>query len=300
MGGRTDASRVFSIATTHKQRLIRMKLEFTKMHALGNDFVVIDATRAAVPLTAPQVRRLADRRRGVGCDQVLILEPTDELGVDFGYRVLNADGTEVGQCGNGVRCVARYAVDRGLTDQDTLVFATQTTRMQVEVDKTQVIVNMGEPVFDPLRIPLEAAQAADRYAAIVDDTTWMFGAVALGNPHAVLSVGDVDQAPVTTLGPRLETHALFPQRANIGFAEIVASDEIRLRVWERGAGETQACGSGACGAVAVLRKLDAVGPQVRVRLPGGDLDIRWPGPGHDLWMEGPASYSFDGHIDFNA
>ena len=276
-----------------------MKLEFTKMHALGNDFVVIDATRAAVPLTAGQVRRLADRRRGVGCDQVLLVEPTDEQGVDFGYRILNADGTEVGQCGNGVRCVARYVVDRGLTQRAELVCATRTTRMRVEVDAAQVIVNMGEPIFDPMRIPLDAPQAADRYTATIDDTAWMFGAVSMGNPHAVLLVEDVDQAPVTTLGPRLETHALFPQRANIGFAEVVATDEIRLRVWERGAGETEACGSGACGAVAVLHGLGVVGPQVRVQLPGGQLDIRWPGPGHDLWMEGPASYVFEGHIDFN-
>ncbi len=277
-----------------------MKLAFTKMHALGNDFVVIDATRAAVPLTAAQVRRLADRRRGVGCDQVLLIEPTDEPGVDYGYRILNADGTEVGQCGNGVRCVARYAVDRGLTDRQSLVFATRTTRMTVEVDAAEVIVNMGEPVFDPMRIPLDTPQAADRYTATIDATAWMFGAVSMGNPHAVLRVEDIDQAPVSTLGPRLETHVLFPERANIGFAQVVSTSEIRLRVWERGVGETEACGSGACAAVAVLRTLEAVGSQVSVELPGGRLDIRWPGPGHDLWMRGPASYAYEGKIDFNA
>ena len=272
------------------------RLEFTKMHALGNDFVVIDATRAAVPLTVPQIRLLADRRRGVGCDQILMLEPASEAGVDFGYRILNADGTEVGQCGNGVRCVARYAIDRGLTDKTELVFATQTTSIRVQVGAETIHVDMGEPEFEPTRIPLAVSRMCDRYPLEIDGHSWFFGAVSMGNPHVVLQVEDVDDAPVRTVGPRIETHPLFPERANVGFACVLSPDRIRLRVWERGVGETQACGSGACGAVAVLRRLQAVGPDVRVELPGGTLANHWDGPGHSLWMEGPATTVFDGVI----
>ncbi len=269
-------------------------LAFTKMHALGNDFVVIDATRTPATLSQAQFRLLADRRRGIGCDQILLLEPPPRPGVDFGYRILNADGSEVGQCGNGVRCVARYAIDRGLTNKAELVFATRTTSMRVQVEPDSIRVNMGEPRFEPAQIPLIASARSDGYGVDIDGQRWRFGAVSMGNPHAVIQVESVDAAPVRTLGPGIETHALFPERVNVGFAEIVTPERIRLRVWERGAGETEACGSGACAAVAVLRQTGAVGDTVQVLLPGGELRIRWQGAGHPLWMEGPATTVFDG------
>lgn len=271
-----------------------MTLPFTKMQALGNDFVVIDATREPIDLAAEQARHLADRRRGVGCDQILLIEPSPAPGVDFGYRILNADGSQVGQCGNGVRCVARYVWERGLSDADRLIFATTTARMTVWRDRDDggVAVDMGEPDFDPAALPM----AGDVSDLRVDGAPPVAGAVSMGNPHVLLTVDDVADAPVTSVGPRIERDTWFPQRVNVGFAQVTARDTVRLRVWERGAGETQACGSGACAAVAILRNTGVVDDAVAVHLPGGRLDIHWSGPGAALVMRGPAVAVFDGHI----
>lgn len=271
-----------------------MQLEFTKMHGLGNDFVVLDATRQAIALTPEQAAAIADRRFGVGCDQILLIEPAPRNDVDFGYRIINADGSEVGQCGNGVRCVARYVRDHGLSEAQSLSFATSTATMTVAFDDDLVCVDMGEPIFAPADVPFEAEAQADRYRLEAGDQTVELGICSMGNPHGVLRVDDVATAPVATLGPQLERHPRFPQYANIGFAAVRDWSAVDLRVWERGAGETLACGSGACAAVAVLRQWGLVDEQTTVHLPGGVLQITWPGPGHALRMTGPAETTFVG------
>ncbi|MFP5506566.1 MAG: diaminopimelate epimerase [Gammaproteobacteria bacterium] len=275
-----------------------MPLKFTKMHGLGNDFVVIDGVRQPVALTPEQVRFLADRRRGVGCDQVLIVEPPQSAGVDFRYRIFNADGGEVGQCGNGARCFARFVVDAGLSDKTRIPVETASGRMElVLLDDGQVTVNMGVPRLEPAEIPFQAPARAEHYALDVDGRQVDIGAVSLGNPHAVLRVPDVSGAPVAELGPRIEHHPRFPERVNVGFMQVVARDHIRLRVFERGAGETDACGSGACAAAAVGQLQGLLDNVVRVSLPGGDLVISWAGAGHPLYMTGPATRVFEGQIE---
>lgn len=274
--------------------MVRMRLRFTKMQGLGNDFVVIDATGKPVSVPPERARAIADRRYGIGCDQILLVEPSPADGIDFGYRIINADGSDVGQCGNGVRCVARFVRDKGLSGKDRLRFATRTAQMEVTLDGEQVRVDMGEPVFAPAALPFVALAPAASYTLDVAGQAVRFGICSMGNPHAVIAVEDVDQAPVHTLGPALEAHAAFPERVNVGFAQVVSGGQLRLRVWERGAGETLACGSGACAAVAVLRQWGRVDAQVEVALPGGSLDITWPGVGQPLVMAGPAVVSFEG------
>lgn len=275
-----------------------MLLRFTKMHGLGNDFVVIDGVRQRVSLTPDQVRFLADRRRGVGCDQVLIVEPPQSAGVDFRYRIFNADGGEVGQCGNGARCFARFVFEEGLTDKTRIPVETAGGRMELELlDDGQVRVDMGVPRLAPAEIPFLAPAQAARYALEVDGREFEVGAVSLGNPHAVLVVPDVAAAPVGTLGPRIERHARFPERVNVGFIQVLAPDRVRLRVFERGAGETEACGSGACAAAVIGQVQGVLGPKVRVSLPGGDLVISWAGVGEPVYMTGPATRVFEGQIE---
>ncbi|MDV3238546.1 MAG: diaminopimelate epimerase [Gammaproteobacteria bacterium] len=275
-----------------------MLLRFTKMHGLGNDFVVIDGVRQRVSLTPDQVRFLADRRRGVGCDQVLIVEPPQSAGVDFRYRIFNADGGEVGQCGNGARCFARFVFEEGLTDKTRIPVETAGGRMELELlDDGQVRVDMGVPRLAPAEIPFLAPAQAARYALEVDGREFEVGAVSLGNPHAVLVVPDVAAAPVGTLGPRIERHARFPERVNVGFMQVLAPDRVRLRVFERGAGETEACGSGACAAAVIGQVQGVLGPKVRVSLPGGDLVISWAGVGEPVYMTGPATRVFEGQIE---
>lgn len=275
-----------------------MLMKFTKMHGLGNDFVVVDAVRQAISLSFGQIRFLADRRFGVGCDQVLLVEPTTTAGVDFRYRIFNADGSEVQQCGNGARCFARFVRDQGLVDRDEIVVETASgiITLYLEGDH-QVRVNMGVPRFEPAALPFTAPQEQSRYALEVGGEHLTIGAVSMGNPHAVLPVADVDGAPVATLGPRIESHPRFPQRVNVGFMQHVERDHIRLRVYERGSGETLACGTGACAAVAVGRRWGELDAEVRVDLPGGTLTIRWPGAGEPLWMVGPAATVFEGIIE---
>jgi diaminopimelate epimerase len=268
------------------------------MHGLGNDFVVFDAISQSLNLTADQVRLLADRRFGVGCDQLLLVEPPSRPGVDFRYRIFNADGSEVGQCGNGARCFARFVREKGLTQKDEIVVETASgvIRLHVEGDG-RIRVNMGEPRFAPERIPFQAEAEADRYPIEAAGRSRVVGAVSMGNPHAVLQVEDVDTAPVRELGPLLESHVRFPERVNVGFMQVVDRGHIRLRVFERGAGETLACGTGACAAAVIGRRWGLLDEQVRVDLPGGSLLIRWAGPGQPVWMTGPATTVFEGTIE---
>jgi diaminopimelate epimerase len=275
-----------------------MKLNFTKMHGLGNDFVVIDGISQTVAPEPAWIRRLADRHFGIGCDQVLLVEASDRPDADFRYRIFNADGSEVEQCGNGARCFARFVRDRGLTDKTDLrvITAAGLLRLQVQADG-QVAVDMGQPRLEPAEIPFFATERAHRYSIAADGVELEVGVVSMGNPHAVLVVDDADRAPVAHLGPLLERHGRFPRRANVGFMQIVAPDRIRLRVFERGTGETLACGSGACAAVVVGRLWGLLWPNVRVELPGGELTIHWAGEGESVILTGPAMTVFEGWIE---
>lgn len=268
------------------------------MHGLGNDFVVFDAIRQRVDLTAAVCRRIADRRFGVGCDQVLLVEPSRSADTDFHYRIFNADGSEVEQCGNGARCFARFVQEQGLTAKSEIPVGTAAgaIRLFVEPDG-QVRVDMGIPIFDPARIPFSAEAEADDYALDVDGQRLRVGAVSMGNPHAVVLVDDVDEAPVEILGPRIEHHPRFPNRVNAGFMQILDRGHVRLRVFERGSGETLACGSGACAAVAVGRRRGLLDGQVRVSLVGGDLLVEWEVESGPAWMTGPAATVYQGEIE---
>jgi len=275
-----------------------MTLNFTKMHGLGNDFVVIDATGQQVQLSGNQCRRIADRRLGIGCDQILVVEPAQDAATDFYYRIYNADGSEVEQCGNGARCFARFVREKGLTKKDTIDVGTLSGNIRLFIeDDDQVRVNMGPPILEPGRIPFQAQEQADTYPIKVEDKMLQIGAVSMGNPHAVLLVADTQGAPVLHLGPILEHHPRFPQRVNVGFMEIVAQEHIRLRVFERGTGETSACGTGACAAVVSGVVQGLLSHQVRVSLPGGDLMIKWEGNQEPVWMSGPAATVFEGRIE---
>jgi diaminopimelate epimerase len=275
-----------------------MRLRFTKMQGLGNDFVVVDAINQSVDMTPALSRRLADRRFGIGCDQLLLVEPARLPGTDFHYRMFNADGSEVEQCGNGARCFARFVREHGLTNRDEIPVGTAAgpIRLSIQADG-QVSVDMGSPRLEPPEIPFLADARATSYQLTLDGEALSIGAVSMGNPHAVLRVEDVDSARVAHLGPRIEHHQRFPNRVNVGFMQIVDRGHIRLRVWERGAGETLACGTGACAAAVVGRLQGDLDEQVRVTLPGGDLVIHWPGAGASVVMTGPASRVFDGVID---
>ena len=267
------------------------------MQGLGNDFVVIDAIHQPIEMVPDLCRRLADRRFGVGCDQVLLVEPPQIPTTDFHYRIFNADGSEVEQCGNGARCFARFVVDKGMTDKTEIPVGTAggVIRLILEEDG-RVRVNMGTPELEPGRIPFEAGRRADRYELEVGGRIHQIGAVSMGNPHAVLQVADLLDAPVAELGPLIEGHPRFPRRVNAGFMQVLDEGHIALRVYERGAGETLACGTGACAAVVAGRVQGLLGEQVRVSLPGGDLLINWAGGAEPVWMTGPATSVFEGEI----
>ena len=275
-----------------------MKLKFTKMHGLGNDFVVFDAIRQRVELAPEQIRFLAHRRFGIGCDQVLLVEPPRLPDTQFHYRIFNADGSEVEQCGNGARCFARFVRDKGLTDGDVIDVGTAggPIRLYLEPDG-QVRVNMGPPVLEPERIPFVAGERQASYRIEVEGERLEIGALSMGNPHAVLRVDDVASAPVKRLGPLIESHPRFPERVNVGFMAVRSPAEIDLRVWERGAGETLACGTGACAAVVSGRLRGLLEERVLVHLPGGDLVISWSGEETPVWMTGPATTVFEGEIE---
>jgi len=270
-------------------------LHFSKMHGIGNDFVVVDCRDAPLGLSVAQIRRLADRHRGVGFDQLLTIERADRADCVWRYDIYNQDGSHARQCGNGARCVALWLQRAGVLPSGRVRLQSPSGVIEVEMrdDKT-VRVDMGVPEFSPAFIPLLVDAEADSYSLEIAGQPLSFGAVSMGNPHAVIRVDDIATAPVATLGVALEHSAHFPQRCNVGFVEIVAYDHVRLRVWERGVGETQACGSGACAAVAVLRRQNLVDDKVRVSLPGGDLQLEWVGPGQSIHMSGAAEFVFEG------
>jgi diaminopimelate epimerase len=275
-----------------------MRLDFTKMHGLGNDFIVFDAPRPGEVPPAEALRRLADRRTGIGFDQALVLEPPRRAGTDVYYRIFNADGSEVEQCGNGARCIARLVASRAAVRDRPLVMDSPGGIVNARLRPDGLVsVAMGVPDFDPRALPFEAEREAPSYHLELPGGRVEFGAVSIGNPHAVIRVRSVGDAPVDTVGPAVENHPRFPRRVNVGFLEIAAPDHVRLRVFERGVGETQACGTGACAAVAVGRRHGPLAEEVRVDVPGGRLIVQWPGPGEPIWLTGPAETAFEGHVD---
>jgi diaminopimelate epimerase len=275
-----------------------MRVEFTKMHGLGNDFMVIDLVTQRMHLSTELIRRLADRHFGIGFDQLLIVEPPDQPDVDFRYRIFNADGSEVEQCGNGVRCFARFVHERRLTKKTLIRVSTKSGIVEPEVASNGwVKVNMGQPKTQPQQIPFVAERVQPIYPVQVADTTVELDVVNMGNPHAVLVVDDVITAPVPQLGALLESHVRFPERVNVGFMQVISRREIKLRVFERGSGETLACGTGACAAVVsgIRRGLLDADSDVQVHLPGGTLSIRWK-EGDVVWMTGPTASVYEGYI----
>ena len=275
-----------------------MKLQFTKMEGIGNDFVVIDAINQNIDMTPELARQLADRRYGIGCDQVLLVEkPTTDEAL-FRYRIFNADGSEVAQCGNGARCFARYVHDRGMVDSAQFPVETASGIITPTVlNNGAVRVDMGKPRFAPADVPFVAEEEALRYEIEVGAETVEAGVVSMGNPHVVIQVEDIETAPVERLGPLLENHERFPERVNVGFMQIVEPNHLLLRVWERGAGETLACGTGACAAVAVGQRWLLLDPAVMVELPGGPLMIERQDLYAPALMSGPATTVFEGSIE---
>lgn len=274
-----------------------MRLKFTKMQGLGNDFVVIDAVNQSVCLSPAQRRLLADRHFGVGCDQILLVEGA--VGdADFRYRIYNADGGEVEQCGNGARCFVRYVHDRGMTQKNEIRVETSGGLIIPRLEANgEVSVNMGMPKFEPQQIPFIAEKRAMTYSIDISGRQVEISAVSLGNPHAVQLVEDIDGAPVITEGALIENHPSFPKRVNAGYMQVVDRAHIRLRVYERGAGETLACGTGACAAVVIGIERGLLQSTVQVNMRGGDLTVRWEGEGQPVWMTGPAVTVFDGEIE---
>jgi len=274
------------------------RIRFSKMHGQGNDFVVLDGVRQQLALTPEAVRALADRHLGVGFDQLLLVERPESPANDFRYRIFNADGGEVEQCGNGARCFARYVRDEGLTDKDEIRVETARGVIvpRIEAGGT-VTVDMGPPRFEPKDVPFLAPALAPTYKLDVDGEAVEVSVLSMGNPHAVQLVDDVDRAPVTTQGPRIEHHPAFSKRVNAGYMQVVDRTHVRLRVWERGAGETLACGTGACAAVVAGIQRGLLDAKVTVETRGGELAIRWPGPSHPVMMTGDAVRVFDGEIE---
>ena len=275
-----------------------MLVNFSKMHGLGNDFMVVDTISQHAYLRTEQIKRLADRHKGIGFDQLLLVEPPGRPDVDFRYRIFNADGSEVEQCGNGARCFARFVRYKHLTEKDEIIVETAKGVITLNlVEGERVRVDMGEPILEPAQIPFQADTRSSVYTlSLNDQESVQLGAVSMGNPHAVILVDDVKTAPVETWGPILESHPRFPEKVNVGFMQVVHSQFIQLRVFERGVGETQACGTGACAAVVSGRLRGLLDKQVEVRLPGGNLIITWEGEGHPVIMEGTATHVFDGVV----
>ncbi|MGQ7246435.1 diaminopimelate epimerase [Halomonas sp. V046] len=274
-----------------------MLLHFTKMHGLGNDFMVVDLVTQRARIDAEEVRRLADRRFGIGFDQMLVVEPPRDPDMDFRYRIYNADGSEVENCGNGARCFARFVLEKRLTHKHQIRVETAGGPLVLDVHADdQVSVDMGAPRFAPHALPFEADEDRLRHRLEVEGVVHEIAVASMGNPHAVLCVDDVVTAPVERLGPAIEAHPRFAKRVNVGFMQVVSSREIRLRVFERGSGETLACGTGACAAVACGIRQGLLESPVTVQLPGGRLSIRWEGGDSPLVMTGPAERVFDGKI----
>ena len=274
-----------------------MRVEFTKMHGVGNDFVVFDAPADDTLLKPALVRALADRRTGIGFDQALLIEKPRRPDTEVFYRIFNADGDEVEQCGNGARCIAALLHHRGAGADGSIRLDSPAGVVQARIEGAEVSVDMGVPDFDPQALPFTAPREADSYPLEVAGHTLAIGAVSMGNPHAVLIVDDAATARVTSLGPLIERHPRFPKRVNAGFLEIVDPGQVRLRVWERGVGETYSCGTGACAAVAVGRRRGLLGATVRVGVRGGELRVHWAGAQQHIWLTGPTEISFEGHVE---
>jgi diaminopimelate epimerase len=276
-----------------------MKLKFAKMHGLGNDFVVIDAVRQHFQPDPELVKRWADRYAGIGFDQMLIVEKSDSDAAAFRYRIYNADGGEVAQCGNGARCFARFVREQGLTDLDVIPVETSSGLLKLEaIDATRYRVDMGVPRFEPDEIPLRAEQREDLYRADYEGHEISFSAMSIGNPHMVIQVADVDTAGVETLGPHFEASLLFPERVNVGFMQVLARDRFKLRVYERGVGETRACGSGACAAMVAGVQLGLLEPVATAILLGGELKLEWQGDVNPVMMTGETAMVYQGEIDY--
>ncbi|GIU51941.1 MULTISPECIES: diaminopimelate epimerase [Shewanella] len=272
-------------------------IQFTKMHGLGNDFMVVDGVTQNVFFSPDQIRRLADRNFGIGFDQLLLVEPPYDPDLDFHYRIFNADGGEVEQCGNGARCFARFVRNKGLINKYKIRVSTSSGKMTLRLERDgTVTVNMGVPVTEPGKIPFRAKRPEKTYLLQTPKQTFLCGAISMGNPHCVLEVDDVATAEVEDIGQMLTKHERFPKGVNVGFMQVVDRGHIKLRVYERGAAETLACGTGACAAVAIGIMQNKLDRQVKVDLPGGRLTINWEGEGKPLWMTGPAEHVFDGQI----
>jgi diaminopimelate epimerase len=275
-----------------------MRLHFTKMQGAGNDFVVLDGVSRHIALTPEQVRGVADRHFGVGCDQILLVEAPTRPDADFRYRIFNADGGEVQQCGNGARCFVRFVHEKGLTPKREIRVETASGIIVPKLeDDGRVTVDMGPPRFEPAGIPFEVPERRTTYPLEVAGRTLEISALSMGNPHAVWLVDDVDTAPVTELGPLIERHPRFPERVNAGFLQVVGRDEVRLRVFERGSGETLACGTGACAAAVAGMARGLLDERVTVHTRGGDLTVRWAGEGQSVFLTGPAVTVFHGEIE---
>ncbi|CZG72291.1 diaminopimelate epimerase [Legionella pneumophila serogroup 1] len=275
-----------------------MGIKFTKMHGLGNDFIVLDGVNQSIQLTVKQIQKLANRHTGIGFDQCLLIESSQTEGIDFNYRVFNADGQEVGQCGNGARCIALFARYYGLTAKNKLTVATKTTLMDLIINEdNSVSVNMGVPRLAPGEIPLLADHQSPEYSLELNNgNTVNLHAISVGNPHAVLLVENIDTAPVNSLGQQISFHPHFPEQVNVGFMQIVNHEKINLRVYERGCGETIACGSGAVAAAAIARLFYNLSEKITVHLPGGDLCIQWPCPTAPIILTGPAAFVYEGTL----
>ena len=281
-----------------------MLLRFTKMHGLGNDFVVLDAVTQDIRVNSQMAQHLADRHFGIGCDQVLVVEPPSSPELDFNYRIFNADGSEVSQCGNGARCFAKFVRDQQLTSKSQIRVQTASGVLELNIRDQLISVSMGVPSFLSTDIPFlntdsVAAENQISHLLKVGNTEQRLALVSMGNPHAVLCVDDISQAAVATLGPAIGSHAQFPEGVNVGFMAVRSRREIDLRVYERGAGETLACGSGACAAVVAGKQQDLLDSEVKVNLSGGQLDIVWPGEGHPVIMTGPATSVFNGRLYYD-
>lgn len=275
-----------------------MNIKFTKMHGLGNDFIVIDGINQPINLTSQQIATMAQRHTGIGFDQCLLIEPSHQEGIDFNYRIFNADGQEVGQCGNGARCLALFAKYYRLTDKNHLIIATKTTKMKLHINSDQSVrVDMGIPQLAPQDIPLIAKHQSEEYALELSNNEIIkLHAISVGNPHAVLLVQDLQTAPVSTLGKQISLHPHFPEQVNVGFMQIINPRHVKLRVYERGCGETQACGSGAVAAAAVGCLYHQLDKHIKITLPGGDLLIDWPDFNGPICLTGPAVFVYEGTL----
>ena len=275
-----------------------MKLHFTKMHGAGNDFVVIDAVRAAIQINENQIRKIADRQTGVGCDQVLLIEPPKRPDADFEYRIFNADGSPAGQCGNGARCVGRFIHEQRLSAKSTITLQVGSDLRRLEFDETgSVKAELGAPIFAPAQIPFATDEDATEHALTLANVTVMAGVVSVGNPHAVLLVDDIAATPVEKIGPMIQSLDVFPEGVNVGFMQVESNTQVKLRVFERGAGETLACGSGACAAVIHGIRLGQLANKVTVSVPGGKLEVSWDNGVSSVWLSGPAETVFEGKLN---